>query len=585
MSTLDEGSSVLLDRRRAVQLLALSPLAVPGLLSVPMAARAAEPRPVTPTVESIPLSGFSADGATTESPLTGNSAAMVTTSALETKPFQLAALTWGDSQHTAVTVRVRTRSVGRWSSWTTIPVDDHNPDPGSSEANNARGGTAPLIVPESDAIQVRVRPGDITPLPDDIRVDLVNPGESDADHALAAPAASEISTPRPSIFSRAYWGADESLREPGDPDYGKRVLGAFVHHTAGSNSYASWQVAGIIRSIYAYHVNGRGWRDIGYNFLIDRFGRIFEGRYGGVSRAVVGAHTGGYNADAFGAAAIGTYTSKTPESALLEAYEALFAWKFALHGVNPRGFATYPQQTLSPVAGHRDTTSTECPGGHLYARLTDIRDGTTHILDRTAIPSTLQLTGASSTTVGTQIWLAISWRTSSEGIDGIVNLQRKSGTSWTHIRQVTVRDGVAFTSITPGSTNTYRLRASRSTDPLNVRLGGSNNLQVTAVSTTTKLRLNGPSSASSGQPVGLTMTWNAGTRAVTGKVNLQRRTETGWTHIRQIEVINGSGSTTITPGASNIYRLRASGAASPSGVDVSHPVGTSNELRIVVSSG
>ena len=76
----------------------------------------------------------------------------------------------------------------------------------------------------------------------------------------------------------------------------------------------------LLRGIYAYHVEGRGWRDIGYNFLVDRFGRIWEGRYGGVDKAVVGAHTLGYNEVAFAMSAIGNFDIAQPPQAVINAY-------------------------------------------------------------------------------------------------------------------------------------------------------------------------------------------------------------------------------------------------------------------------
>ena len=91
----------------------------------------------------------------------------------------------------------------------------------------------------------------------------------------------------------------------------------------------------ILRGIYSFHVKGRGWSDIGYNFLIDRFGRTWEGRYGGNRQPVIGAYTGGYNSQLFGAAAIGTYSSTTPPTAVLDAYKRLLAWKLGLHHVDP----------------------------------------------------------------------------------------------------------------------------------------------------------------------------------------------------------------------------------------------------------
>ena len=170
-------------------------------------------------------------------------------------------------------------------------------------------------------------------MPDDLRLDLIDPGESPADAAVGTFAGTAAAaTSRPTIYTRAQWGADESIR--GAPEYGD-VNGAFVHHTVTVNDYAASEVPGIIRSIYAYHVNVRGWKDIGYNFVVDRFGRIWEGRYGGVDRAVIGAHTQGFNDDAFAMSAIGTYNNTVPAEAVLAAYQHLVAWKFSVHGVDP----------------------------------------------------------------------------------------------------------------------------------------------------------------------------------------------------------------------------------------------------------
>ena len=140
-------------------------------------------------------------------------------------------------------------------------------------------------------------------------------------------------TPKPKIYSRAQWGADERMRDKGSLHYFE-VHAGFVHHTVNANDYTRAQVPGILRSIYAYHTRSRGWSDVGYNFLVDRFGRIWEGRYGGVDRPVVGAHTLGYNDNSFAMSAIGNFELRRPSKAMLQAYGALFAWKLSLHGVN-----------------------------------------------------------------------------------------------------------------------------------------------------------------------------------------------------------------------------------------------------------
>ncbi len=155
---------------------------------------------------------------------------------------------------------------------------------------------------------------------------------------------------QPTIFTRAQWGADESIRNKSALRYGS-ISAGFVHHTVNANDYTEAQVPGIIRSIYAYHVKSRGWSDIGYNFLVDRFGRIWEGRYGGIDKAVVGAHTLGYNDYSFAMSAIGNFDVVQPPEVMLQAYGALFAWKLGLHGVNPASMSQQVGQ--QDVPGHQ----------------------------------------------------------------------------------------------------------------------------------------------------------------------------------------------------------------------------------------
>ena len=126
----------------------------------------------------------------------------------------------------------------------------------------------------------------------------------------------------PLILSRASWGANERIRR-GRPRYADAVRFAVVHHTAGSNSYTRAQSASIVRGIQRYHVLGNGWDDIGYNFLVDKYGQIFEGRYGGVDRNVVGAHAQGFNTGSSGIALIGTYEGSAPSAAARSALARL----------------------------------------------------------------------------------------------------------------------------------------------------------------------------------------------------------------------------------------------------------------------
>ncbi|MGL5829222.1 MAG: peptidoglycan recognition protein family protein, partial [Angustibacter sp.] len=286
-------------------------------------------------------------------------------------------VSWPAAGSAAPAFELRTRSAGRWGAWQRLTDEsDHAPNLGTTEAAAARHGTDPYIVSAAELIQVRARAADP---PAGTLVSIDDPGSRAEDRVGSA--AKTAAPGQPPIYSRASWGADESLRDS-EVEYGT-VQAGFVHHSAGSNSYTPDQVPAIIRGIYSYHVNGRGWRDIGYNYLADKYGRIWEGRYGGIDRPVIGAHTLGFNDHAFAMSALGNYDVTGPSSALLDAYSRLFAWKLALHGVPPVGSVNISGTMLQRINGHSDAGSTACPGKYLYAALPDIRRAT---LARTGSP-------------------------------------------------------------------------------------------------------------------------------------------------------------------------------------------------------
>lgn len=153
-----------------------------------------------------------------------------------------------------------------------------------------------------------------------------------------------------------------------------------MHHSATGNNYKCSQAPSVIRGIYRYHVKSMGWRDIGYNFLVDKCGNIYEGRAGGVAKPVMGAHTLGFNSNSMGVAVLGTFGSSKPPAAAVDALARLTAWKLGLYGVNPSGktYLTsaggnlYPKGKsvrLNAISGHRDGFATECPGRRLYDKL------------------------------------------------------------------------------------------------------------------------------------------------------------------------------------------------------------------------
>ena len=181
--------------------------------------------------------------------------------------------------------------------------------------------------------------------------------------------------PRPGIVIRKGWGADEGLREK-QFSYTNTVRAAFVHHTASSSNYSCSQAPSIIRGIYRYHVTSSKWRDVGYNFFVDKCGTIYEGRAGGVARPVLGAHTYGYNHNSMGVAVIGSYGNAKPSRPATEAISKLTAWKLGLFGINPKGTVKLGSgnKTFNAISGHRDAFSTACPGERLYQQLGPIRD-------------------------------------------------------------------------------------------------------------------------------------------------------------------------------------------------------------------
>jgi len=282
--------------------------------------------------------------------------------------FNLVGLHWRGSG----TVEFRTRSVGgRWGAWVhAAPEAEDAPDTGAAERGRFgawRLGN-PWWVGASNGIEYRF----------DGRVARVR-----AFFVWSTPNAIPLRTLQkagsPGIVPRAGWGANESIRRAA-PLYAAEVRVAIVHHTAGSNGYGSAESAAIVRAIQTYHVKGNGWNDIGYNFLVDRFGKVFEGRYGGVDRNVVGAHAEGFNTGSVGAAVLGEYSSLAVAEKAQESLAKLLAWRLDLahveplstlafsSGGNPR-FGSGVPVSLRAVSGHRDTGFTDCPGRVLYALL------------------------------------------------------------------------------------------------------------------------------------------------------------------------------------------------------------------------
>ncbi|MFD3594072.1 N-acetylmuramoyl-L-alanine amidase [Nocardia sp. NPDC058640] len=304
-------------------------------------------------------------------------------------PFSMVAVTARDLANTTTKLRARQKD-GVWGPWYDAdPVDtratDHTPA-------DAPTGTEPIYVGETTAVQMLVTrkptsgpdhdPAHLTDAA--LKAVLINPGRAAIDAALNDVAAA-LPGGGPKVITRAQWGADESIRCQ-EPTYDDGVGGVTVHHTAGRNDYSRAESAGIVRAIYAYHAETLGWCDIGYNAMVDQYGQIFEGRYGGLDRAVQGAHAGGFNENTVGVALMGNYETEQPSNESVTAMGKFIGWRSKLAGIDPQGettmysegteFTFYGQDEavdLPVVFAHRDVGNTDCPGDAGYAMMDRIR--------------------------------------------------------------------------------------------------------------------------------------------------------------------------------------------------------------------
>ncbi|PRH75935.1 N-acetylmuramoyl-L-alanine amidase [Streptomyces solincola] len=268
---------------------------------------------------------------------------------------------------------------------TATPPTDTTPGSGADTAADSPVTSGALTAEESAASAVNAEHAPLGAL----EIPELSKADTDALYAEEAaelseqagevPAAKPYVGPRPGIVTRKGWGADESMREKNFV-YTKSVQAAFVHHSATGNNYTCQQAPSVLRGIYRYHVKSSGWRDFGYNFAVDKCGKIYEGRAGGVAKAVLGAHTLGFNSNSMGVVVLGTYGSSTPPAAAVDGVAKITAWKLGLYGKNPSGSVTLTsggsnlykkgvKVKLNVISGHRDGFSTECPGARLYDRL------------------------------------------------------------------------------------------------------------------------------------------------------------------------------------------------------------------------
>lgn len=319
-------------------------------------------------------------------------------------PIKMVAFTWDRPVDVDLKLRAKNPD-GKWGPWTVLEQISRGQKPSAKNPV----GTEPVWVGDAREVQVaaskdglaipaaETQGGDLAQLAVGTASTVVTQLATTALNALKATLISPESllglgsslltplTGGPQIVARQAWGADESIR-CSQPVYSPQMRGAIVHHTAGSNDYSPQQSAEIVRGIYAYHARSLNWCDIGYNVLIDKYGQIFEGAFGGLDRNVEGTHTGGFNKETVGVSMIGNLEEVPPTAAMVSATGKFLRWRLGKAGLNPAGtatltsegfagtkFAAGTQSNLPVISGHRDYNSTSCPGVHGYAALTAIR--------------------------------------------------------------------------------------------------------------------------------------------------------------------------------------------------------------------
>ncbi|UYQ63818.1 peptidoglycan recognition protein [Streptomyces peucetius] len=337
--------------------------------------------------------------------LTSKGRGEATLSRRTTEPFGMLGVSWPDPDaeiEGTIEARARDSETGKWSDW--IELEPYLPGL-DGERPAERGSTEPVWVGHSDGAEVRVSDGAASgKLPSGLRLDMVDPIAEDgakqagddlnAEPAAFAAAAAEpgppSTVPQPPVVTRAEWGADESLNDEG-PIYLENgvIKAAFVHHTA-TGEYSCTESAAIVRSLHVYHVKTNGWRDLGYNFLVDKCGTIFEGRQGGIDQPVQGAHTYGFNSESTGVSVIGDYTDVGASDAAQTSVARMAAYKLGQYGGDPAGktmlvagatqtnyhgqrFTAGQSYEFDQISGHRDGFNTQCPGMKLYPQLPTIR--------------------------------------------------------------------------------------------------------------------------------------------------------------------------------------------------------------------
>lgn len=411
----------------------------------------------------------------------------------------------------------------------------------------------------------------------------------------AAPLATPAAGGRPAIVPRSAWDPHDDCPPRVTPVYG-RVDFALVHHTVSLNGYGPADVPAIVLAICRFHRNGNGWNDIGYNLLADRYGRLYEGRAGGLEAPVVGAQAQGWNGVSTGVAAIGDFSGSAPPAAMLGAIARGIAWKLGLAGV-PAGEPPVGEVSIGGdlnrwregahvrfqrISGHRDGDGTECPGGALYARLPELR-----ALVQQLLPAPRDLLTISPAVApqpqGGPVFLTgrLARADGRRPVGAAVVLQQRVGDAWSDVTFVaTGADGIwsaALPLTQNGDVRAVAVASEIASAEIPVRVEAG----VSVRASTRHVR--------AGDAIALTGATSPAKRRVAVAVERQlldhRGTDAGRPRFRRVSVralatVDGSYATSLRLPAAGVYRVSVRTAT-----DATNAAGSSRPVRVRVLRG
>jgi hypothetical protein len=354
------------------------------------------------------------------------------------------------------------------------------------------------------------------------------------------------------------------------------VRGAIVHHTAGTNRYTKAQVPGILRGIMNYHVKAMRWDDIAYNFLIDKFGGIWEGRGGGLTKNIRGAHANHFNDETVGVSVLGDYEQAPVPDVAVASLKSLLAWRLAQAGIaRPGGLAKYKTngRVMPVVIGHRDAVyqrggrmynQTTCPGRYLNARLAQLR-----ALAPNPLVGRPVLKGPDSAQPEAETTYKVAWDSWVGPVTGTVFLERYAAGAWTPVAKIDVVNGTGRARLVALDTFTYRARAVAVANPAGFQLpkpkASSASVVTTRVVETTPdstPRLIAPSFVQQGKKATLVVQWQNQYSGKASKLELQKKKGKLWKKVKTVKV-SGTKRTSVTISSTAKFRLKPAKAALP----------------------